>query len=275
MVAKRNAQSTDFNLRRLKSNLTRSASAMRLLAEMGVDAAAVDAVGLGMKEPYVRANGTEVSGVLAYPLDVPGHRRRYGYVNLSGLTENGDHPVAWGPGAAATVRAGRGSTAVVGSSPVEVWQLGGAAARLGLEVVAIASSQPDVLPDEWQSAAFWARWDRLIVSEGVAPAVVARIVEVARRPVERAPGVVCPGAVDASEVHGRQDEWLEDLLEFAAVPSRVGSAFLSDGRDAPGDFAARPISVHGGFARGFLFYPFLVERRRVAGDERGGLLHSY
>ncbi|WP_419713818.1 hypothetical protein [Sphingomonas sp. TX0543] len=276
MATNRKPRSTDFNLRRLRSNLLRNATALDRLADLGLGPDGIEALGLGIKEPYVRSDGTEVDGVVAYPLQVAGRRRRYGYLNLDGVTVNGEHAVAWGPGAAATVRAGRGGTALVMGSPMEAWQIGAAAGRLGLEVTALASSQPDALPEEWERPAFWASWDRLILVEGLSSAVAARVVEVARRPVETAAGIEAGVATEHATVQRRHEEWLEEILEFARVGRRSGVRVVDDGDDAAGDFAAAPISVHGGFARGYLFYPFLVERRRagVSGAE-GDLLHSY
>lgn len=274
MSGSRAKRSTEFNYRRLRSNLARHAVAMALLAEMGIAADLVDALGLGIKEPYERADGTEVHGVLAYPLDVAGRRRRYGYVNLQGVTTGAEHDVAWGPGAPATVSSGQGTTAVVVGSPVAAWQIGAAAARLGLQVVAIASSQPERVPEEWERPAFWARWDRLILAEGLPEAVGTRIVQAARRPVEAAPGVEPAQATIDVGVSRRHEEWLEEILACARVAARR-VAVVDDAAEAPGDFAVEPMAVHGGFARGHLFYPYMVERRSSPGETGGGLLHSY
>jgi hypothetical protein len=275
MRSAKRAVSTDFNYRRLRSNLARHPEASSRLRALGIGPDLAEALGLGIKEPYSRADGRAVDGVLAYPLQVPGKRRRYGYVNLDGVTVGAEHPVAWGPGAPATVRSGGGGTAVVVGSPIEVWQLGAAGTRLGVAIVAIACSQPDLLPEEWNAAAFWAPFDRLVVADGVAAAVAARIMEVARRPVETAPGVEVAAASVEVSVERRQEEWLEELLECAQVASRRVVARVDGSVDVPGDFAATPMPVHGGFARGYLFYPFEVERRIDPGDREGGLLHSY
>ncbi|WP_242121939.1 hypothetical protein [Sphingomonas lacusdianchii] len=279
MPAPRSRRSTDFNFRRLRSNLIRNPAAMARLSAMGFGADLVEALGLGLKEPYRRTDGTLVERVLAYPLDVPGSRRRYGYLNLEGVTIGADHPVAWGPGAPATVRSGAGAVAVVAGSPVAAWQLGAAAFRLGLPVVCLASSQPDAAPAEWDDAAFWAPWDRVVIAGGLADAMAVGIVRAARRPIEGAKGVQPVDDCDEDCDHGPpitrlHDGWLERILSSAAPVGAAPEAAVVDG--GPGDFAAMPIPVHGGFARGHSFYPFLVERRRAASAAGGGgLLHSY
>ncbi|WP_221364420.1 hypothetical protein [Sphingomonas jinjuensis] len=253
--------------------MTRNTVAMGRLFDMGLGPDQVEVLGLGLKEPYLRADGTSVERVLAYPLDVPGGRRRYGYVNLEGVTVGAEHPVAWGPGAPATVRSGTGGTAVVVGSPVAAWQLGAAAVRLGLPVVVLASSQPHKAPDEWDVSSFWAPWDRVVLAEGLADAVASRILCAARRPVEAAPGVEVLAADGDLTVSRRHDCWLEEILA-SAIPAGARIVAAEEGLGGAGDFAAAPIPVHGGFARGYSFYPYLVERRRAASGD-GGLLHSY
>jgi len=50
-------RSTGFNGRRLRANLQRYGRAMAALAVGGVDRAAVERFGLGLKEPYERSDG--------------------------------------------------------------------------------------------------------------------------------------------------------------------------------------------------------------------------
>ena len=73
-----------FNARRLRANLLRSETAMRALAALGIERSLVERAGLGIKERSVTAAGLQISGVVTYPLDLSGGRRRYGYLNLPG-----------------------------------------------------------------------------------------------------------------------------------------------------------------------------------------------
>ncbi len=275
MRKSRRPKSTDFNFRRLRSNLARHPTAMARLAALGIEPELAEAVGLGIKEPYLRADGREVHGVLAYPLENSGGRRRYAYLNVAGVTVGADHPVAWGPGSPATIRSGVGGTVIVMGSPIEVWQIGAAAGRLGLEVVAIGCSQPGHMPDDWRCSEFWARWDRVILADGVPPALASRITEVARRPIETAHGVQVAGATVDVHIRRRHEEWLEEMLETAQIVGRRSVSLSDPASEGLGDFAAATITMHGGFARGYLFHPFLVERRRLGVGGERTVLHSY
>jgi len=55
----------DADHRRLQSNLRRNAEACAALSEWGFQQEDQLALGLGVREPYVRTDGRTVSGVLA------------------------------------------------------------------------------------------------------------------------------------------------------------------------------------------------------------------
>lgn len=267
----------DANLRRLASNLRRDPEALAALAGMGVEDTTVSAFQLGLREPYRRTDGRLVERVLAVPVPSSGGRRRFACVNLPGLTGNPEHPVCWSPGRAALVAWPVGtSTLVVCGSPVEVWQLGQAAGRRGVDAAFASSTQPGVAPEEWTEPRYWAPWDRVVVTATVPAAVRCQIAGWARRPIDHAPGTDCSGR-PGGPVADRHDEW---LLELLAGGVRLGSADASGAGAAgavAGDFAAGTLAPHGGYRDGRMYYPALVERRRAAAGSGagGGLLHSY
>ncbi len=265
-------RSTGFNGRRLRANLQRDGRAMAALALAGVDRAAVERFGLGQKEPYERSDGISVSGVVTYPLEASDGRTRYGYLNLPGVTRSAEHPVAWSPGEARSMTCGEKGVLVVVGSPIALFNVGCSADRRMLQISATASSRPDRVPTAWTHRSFWSRWDRIILCEDLPTHVATAIASVARRPVEQARGVVIYSP-DGSDVTSNVDEWLDAVLE-QAVPFETRSLSLIDEDSRRvGDFPAEPIALHGGFAKGFLYYPFVVERRRRQGTER--LVHSY
>jgi len=243
--------------RRLQSNLRRNAEACAALAEWGFQQEDQLVLGLGVREPYVRTDGRTVSGVLAYPLHAASGRGRFGCVNIRGVTSNAEHEIAWSAGDPTTVRVGNGSsTLIVAGGPVSVWRLGLAVARAGADVAVIASSQPGRMPEEWSARRFWAPWIRLIILNEAGASVREAVATAANRPLE----VVDLSGTETMPVE-RQDEWLSDILNGVGrvqETKRAGNDIVEDGE---GDFAADPIPLHGGFARGQLLYPFRVERR--------------
>lgn len=240
---------------------------MASLDAMGIEPATVETFGMGLREPYTRADGATVHGVLSYALAEAGGRRRFGCVRLPGVTAFAEHELAWSAGLPETVRwsFGRGVLLVCGS-PVALWQLGQAAERSGAPVTLVASSQPDRAPSSWSSPSFWSGWERVVLVDGVSPTLRRLVLDRRRGAVEQAQSVTCPDE-DAGPAGQRHVQWLTQLLS-AAVPCTQGAPVGDDG--AAGDFTAARISLHGGFAGGQMFYPFEVERRRdMDGGENG------
>lgn len=261
-----------FNARRLRANLLRSDAAMSALSALGIDRALVERVGLGIKEPYVTANGVEVSGVITYPLEVSGERRRYGYLALPGITANPNHHLAWSPGAARTVAFGEAGPLFVVSAPLAFFQARSVIEAQHVSACVITSSQPDRLPGEWHASSFWARWDRIILDEALPPSMKAAIATSAGRPVETAADVTLD-CCRCDSVSAALREWLDRVLtEARPLVVDVRAAGLVGA--CAGDYAATPISLHGGVAGGRMYYPFVIERRRPAGHG-GPLMFSY
>ena len=260
--------------RRMESSLRRDAAAMAALQSFGLDDAAIRDLGLGLREPYVRSDGRMVSSVVAYPLGSTGGRMRFGCVALDGATQNPEHPVAWSVGEPATVRRGAGAAVLmVAASPVAAWRLGLAAARVGADVTVVASSQPDRMPAEWRTQRFWSRWPRVLLLAEVSPVLREAVATAARRPLEVARASA--PAPSGKATCDRDDEWLTDLLDGTGRVEGVDTVVAEGPGTAEGDFAAEPIALHGGFARGHLFYPFRVERRARTGLAPDRLVHSY
>lgn len=269
-----NRKLTGFNHRRLLANLMRDPKALAGLAELGLDRAFVEERNLGIREPHRRGDGAVVSGVLAYPLADEDGRWRWGCVTLAGVTANPDHPVAWNAGPARSVPEGDAGTLLVVGSPLVALQVGVSARRRGLALAAVASSRPEVLPAEWSRASFWAKWDRVVLCDGVPPHLRDAIGSAARRPLHHAPGAATSGDPDLPPA-ARLDAWV-DALAGAATPLVVTPlrAVLAETAD-PGDYAAAVTTLHGGFSGGHLYYPVTVERRRAGAGASGRLLHSY
>ncbi|WP_294352340.1 hypothetical protein [uncultured Sphingomonas sp.] len=262
------------NFRRLSSNLHRNPKAMAMLAAMGIDEATVHLVGLGMKEPYRRSDGTRTENVLAFPVGSESARRRYAYLNLPGMTVNPENPIGWGPGAPEVISSGEnGQIVLICASAIEVWQAQRAAVGGEIDVVAECSSQPGRIPAAWLDPSHWMGRARVVVTAGVASACAAAIIRVAQRPVER------------SRTTFVADEWPDDLsmstrlveiLDDAAPEELENDDLLGDLTRESGDFAAKPISVHGGVKDARSFYAFTVERRRAAeGGRSDRVLHQY
>lgn len=266
----------DANLRRLVSNLRRDGEAMAALAALGVEASTVATFQLGLREPYVRADGRRVERVLTFPVVSDRGRRRFACVDLPGVTVNPERASCWSAGPPVAISWPIGSAVlVVCGSPVELWQLGQAAGRRDVAATLVASSHGDVAPEEWAVSRHWASWDRVILTGTVPGAVRSAIAAAAGRPIEHAPAVECsgPGEVPVSQRH---DDWLLELLS--------GTSFLGGGSSGPvaeaiaGDFSAATIALHGGWRDGRMYYPALVERRtRTEGIAGAGerVLHAY
>lgn len=263
-----------FNARRLRANLLRNVVAMAALSDLGLEAAFVQRLGFGIKEPYVTVGGLEVRGVLTYPLDVAGGRSRYGYLNLPSVTVNPDHPEAWSPGEPRSVRFGSKGVLLVLSTPTALFQARFAIERRGVDISVVASSQADRMPREWLDPSFWAVWDRVILDDLLPGTIRVAVVDVARRPIEVAKGVALNRSRSLSIV-ARLDDWIDDLVSEAR-PLVVAPAIDEEGVvDRPGDYAATPISLHGGVVGGRMYYPFLIERRRRPGGKGEALTCSY
>ncbi|MCP3732224.1 hypothetical protein M9978_17525 [Sphingomonas sp. MG17] len=262
-----------FNARRLRANLARNAPAMAALSALGLDKALVEQAGLGVKEPYVTAAGIEVSGVLTYPLDFSGGRCRYGYFAIDDITQNPDHSVAWSPGEARTIAFGDGSTLAVLATPVACLQARSVIEAKRLDIALLGSSQPDSIPREWMQPDRWAGWDRIVLDDALPATIQAAVAKAAMRPVEVAKGVriETDPSRPISEV---LEEWIGQMLSEAR-PFQLASATDCDlyGRGS-GDYAAAPVSLHGGVIDGLMYYPFTIERRRTASGA-GTLMCSY
>ncbi|MFZ2995537.1 hypothetical protein [Sphingobium sp.] len=262
------------NFRRLVNNLQRHGRAMAYLDSIGIDAHLVQSVGLGMKEPYVRSEGTNVESVLAFPLASEGVRRRYAYLNLPEVTVNPEHPLGWGPGLPEVVSSStRGDVLLVCANAIAVWQVQRAAETAGMDVVAECSSQPGRLPSAWIDRLHWAPYARVVVMGDIAMGCGAAIARAAQRPVERTEAALVddewPGDVAAAAR-------LVELLNGARPQGAVADHLLSDLSLDAGDFAVKPISVHGGMSEGRIFYAFTVERRMASGGGRSDrVLHRY
>ncbi|WP_210357328.1 DUF3631 domain-containing protein [Sphingomonas beigongshangi] len=248
---------------------------MAYLGSVGIDASVCASLELGIKEPYVRADGTRVDGVLVYPIDVADGRRRYGCLNLPGVTISPENPVAWSPGAPRAVLRGERGALIVTCSPLDVFRIRASAERRDLAVAATASSRSGAFPVDWNDTTFWGRWSRVIVAQELPAEMRARIARIARRPIQTTmtnrPERYGSG-MDASDDSNR---WLDDMLD-ASLPTEDRAVANPIAGEA-GDFAAEPMPVHGGFCNGRLFYPFRVERRRAMdGGGRGPrMVHSY
>jgi len=270
-VADRNQSGSNF--RRLISNLQRDDVAMAILASQGIDAGMVQVLGLGMKEPYTRADGTPVENVLAYPITTNEGRRRYAYLNIRDHTLNPEHPVGWGPGRPDIVSTGRGTqTLVVCGSPLEIWQVERALTVSRRDLTAIASSQAGRAPSEWLRSGYWSGWGRIVVLDTVDEPLRAAICRAAMRPIDLAPGSLLEDGTDDAAIAGR----LAAVIDMAAPIRASANDLLATLSNSAGDFDVSPISVHGGIANGHLYYAFTVERREHGDSGRADrILHRY
>jgi hypothetical protein len=249
---------------------------MAALDGLGVEASTVAAFQLGLREPYVRADGRRVERVLTFPVSAERGRRRFACVALPGITLNPEDASCWSAGAPVPVTWTVGaSVLIVCGSPLELWQLGQAAGRSDVAATLVASSHGAAMPAAWGASRYWAVWERVLVTGSVPAAVRSAIAAAAGRPVEHAPAVGC--LEDAgTPIAVRHDEWLLELLSGAVF---VGAASSSGGGpDAlAGDFSADTTTLHGGWRDGRMYYPALVERRTRDGAAGPGtaLLHAY
>jgi hypothetical protein len=250
-------------LRRMKSALRRDPDAMMRLREAGIEASTIELHGIGLREPYRRADGRLVDRVISYALAVAGGRQRFGCVHLQGATSHPEHPVAWSAGRPLMLEwFTGGDVTIVCGSAMELWQLGQAAERSGGGYRLITSSQPDVAPAEWEAPAFWSGAGRILLTGSVSISIRRTLIDRCSLTVEHSPGVACPdgSAIPPSERH---DEWLADLLAGAV---RYHPEPIIRPGDVAGDFAADAISVAGGFVNGEMLYPFEVERRHYQAE---------
>ncbi len=276
MAVTRAPRRPDANLRRLMSNLRRDAAAMEALRTIGIEAPTVEAFQLGLREPYVRADGRRVERVLTFPVSTERGRRRFACLDLPGITINPERPFGWSAGPPVPITWAVGpSTLVVCGTPFELWQLGQAAGRCDLPITLVASSHGDAVPSAWAQPRSWAAWERVLVTGSVPATVRSAIATAAGRPVEHAAAVECTEDADVP-IAQQHDQWLLAMLS--------GAVFVGAGREdaatadaVAGDFSATTTTLHGGWREGRMYYPALVERRTrdAAAGPAGGMLHAY
>lgn len=255
--------------RRLVANLQRDEDALTLLRTAGLDAGTASAIGLGMRDPYVRSDGQMVSGVLSYPVSRSRGRIRFGSLNLPGYTTNPEHPVGWSAGPAEGLSYGTGEVAVVCSSALEAWLAWQAAQSAGVSLTALASTHPDAMPSAWRQCGFWTGWSRVVVTDGTSRSLAAALAISSARPIERCPSSPSSGTepVDAGDLA----DWIDAIFdgERRLIAAPPGAEVL-----LPGDYAASRMSLHGGLHEGRMYYAFAVERREAVGHG-SRLMFSY
>lgn len=256
--------------RRLMANLRRSECSLEALAAYGLEQSAIIALGLGIKEPYLRADGATVSGVLVYPVAAVDGRNRYGCINLPGTTENPEHVVGWSPGPADAVIYGSGDIALICKSALEAWVAWQAAEAAGIALSSMASTQPDHAPDAWMRKRSWSGWNRVIVTDTVSCGIVQSLATACGRPLERCSSVPTPSSTEPVSADELTD-WIGEVVEGErqlVLTERSGDLLL------PGDYEASRVSIHGGLHEGRMYYAFAVERRER--DRSGeGFMYSY
>ena len=246
------------------SNLRRNDTALDWLGRAGLSEQTIKAIGLGVKEPYERSDGTLVSGVLVYPIAARAGRTRYGCINVAGLTTNPEHPIGWSAGVAEAVVYGDGDIALICASALEAWAAWQAATAAGVKITALVSTQPGEMPSRWRRRGAWSGWSRVIATDGVSPALGRMVAETCGRPIER-----CPSAPTPSTARSVSPDDLANWLLQIISEERSLSRDLAADDLLPGDFAAERISIHGGLHDGRMYYAFAVERRQRAdrGDQ--------
>lgn len=256
--------------RRLVANLCRSECSLEALAAYGLKRSAIIALGLGIKEPYRRADGAIVSGVLVYPVAAVDGRNRYGCINLPGTTENPEHAVGWSPGSPDAVIYGSGDIALVCTSALEAWVAWQAAGAAGIALSSMASTQPDHVPDAWMRKRSWSGFNRVIVTDAVSCGIVQPLATACGRPLERCPSAPIPSCTEPVAADELTD-WICGVVEGErqlVLTSYAGDLLL------PGDYEASRMSIHGGMHEGRMYYAFAVERRE-RGEFGGEFMYSY
>ena len=269
------------NLVRLKSNLRRNEAALNYLFKLGLTPTTISKYHLGIKEPYrSRVDGELIANVLCYPLLTREGDpvKRYGYVNIPGVTKNAPRQDNWSTGMPAVYFSapiiGRQILFVVDSCQ-ELWLLDQHLADSPLrdELVVAISSHYGGIPVEWKTTEFWAPWAKVYFGHHTDDIGQKRARDIARLCGREIFRIVVPEDMGRDWVayflSGGTAEQLSNLLKTApAVSSPQPSEEVSS--DRLGEFAVAPVNINGAFVRGCLYYPFNVEKRELETVGRKG-----
>lgn len=261
----------EFNAR-LKKLLRENKRAVQYLSGRGLTPESVEYFKLGLSAPYFgKRSKVERADALAYPLRGSDGKfyNKYGYYQIPGVTQNPVERDGWTSGEARTYYgcAASGKRLVfVCQRALDLWRhwqaLDGTA--LGNELLLICSIREAEFPEEWREPTFWAEWETVYVGfDGgeVGDQLASRLVELIGRDAQRARVPqrygkewtdYWQGGADASE--------FTHLLRDAPVCS-LNLGDESEGSEAYGRFAYRPVNISGAFQNGYLYYPVQILNR--------------
>ena len=258
----------------MRARLRRHGAALEALRHLGLTGATIDRYELGLKAPYrSRQDGHVIEDAVSFPVPDEAGRfvSRFAFYNMEGVTTNPPHPVGWGVGEPRSYWSGvatRARPLVVVSNPMSLWLLTQSLALLdGPEPVVLTRTHTSGEPREWKDPAFWSAWSKVTLVPDGSAQDEALHVAIASRLNRTWHLLAAPlGSPDwaAHLAGGAAPVELADALHQA--PPWSGPADLMTGGgllDQVGEFEADPVHVATAFVDGNIYYPYLVEERRV------------
>ncbi|WP_367581584.1 hypothetical protein [Sulfitobacter pontiacus] len=278
------ARISSDTLRKLRSRLLKSTTAMDYLKAQGLDPDfLVDHFGIGLTNlQRQHHNGKQGNFITAPVLQQSGVlSKRMIKITVPGLSVNPQNEDIWCTGSPTTTWSGpsEGKRWIfVAQGVKEVWRIHQAIRGSSLEarISIISSTHSSQIPVEWNDEDFWKPWERVFLgqySDTTGEDLANQVRRQARREFFRVepPREIANDWATFFEADGRKRDIVDfDVLLNAApaigmpLPNRDSTVPLSEQED--GVYEDQRININGAYVNGKMYYPFQV--RRVATVKR-------
>lgn len=274
---------SEFLARRQK-RLRESPEVLRWLKGRGLYSETAQAFHLDLSEIYTDREGVDHGFALTAPVIGP-YRRPLNstvYHNIPGLTLNPTDINSWMKGPPRTYyseAADRFKTVFVCEGLKDLWRTWQALSdnQEGITLLLISSTHGSGIPDEWQNAAFWSRFESIFLGQDndrAGDALALRVARVAGHETLR---------VRPPREKGKDwtDFWQQggSLVEFHALlaEAMVMGEDLASGGEADstlGRYGYKPVDITTAFHRGHLYYPVrtLINDLEETRDKEGKIV---
>jgi energy-coupling factor transporter ATP-binding protein EcfA2 len=274
------AANQEFLARRQK-RLSDSRAALAWLEKRGINAKTTEFFRLGLSEEYVDRENVPHSDALVAPvINSDGHPLgQFVYYNIPGLTLNPAAANGWMKGPPRTYYSGvvaGHKTLFVCEGLKDLWRTWQVLREDGsLELLLISSTHGSAIPDEWQYASFWERFDLVFLGHDADEAgdeTARRIAKLAGHEMLR----VRPPKKEHMDKDwtdfwqgGTVDEFRKLLAEASVMSEEIAPSTETDTTLGRHDY--KPVDIATAFHRGHLYYPVrtLNNALEEVKDERG------